>query len=476
MSVIKRCLVLLCCLFPLTTIATGFSVNVMAPLLIDEHERPAFIRQLQQAKALGVDAVSVDIWWGLVEASADQQFNWQYYDAIFADIRQAGLNIVPIMAFHQCGGNVGDDCDIPLPAWIWQHYTAQGLKETDLQYLSEYGQYSKETVSLWADELVLMQYREFMQAFATRYAELAPHFAEINISMGPAGELRYPSYNSHDQGKTAYPSRGGFQAYSRLAVADFEAQMAERYQNLAALNVAWHTRYSSFSEVQPPADAEQFMQSGAIYHSQYGRDFSLWYQQALLKHGKRMLAAALTSFGGALAQVELGYKIPGIHWQMANAMPLSRSAELAAGLISSAEAFTKENGYGYRDIVAVAAEQSGRVVLHFTALEMADQPKAPAYSLAATLVNWVGAESARQGVRLKGENALAGGLAGKEGWRRISAALKRGQYSGLTLLRLTDVTQGGVAQQQLAQLICQQKNTGCLNTANASGGESDRRE
>lgn len=475
MSVIKRLLVLLHCLLPVSTLATDFSVNVMAPLLLAQNERPAFRQQLQQAKTLGVDAVSVDVWWGLVEAHADQQFDWQYYDAVFADIRQAGLNIVPIMAFHQCGGNVGDDCDIPLPAWIWQHYSRHGLQQADLQYQSEYGQRSVETVALWADELVLMQYRQFMQAFATRYVGLAPYFAEINISMGPAGELRYPSYNSHDQGKTAYPSRGGFQAYSRLAIADFQAQMTKRYQDIAALNLAWGTKYDSFAFVQPPSDAEHFMQSGAIYHSQYGRDFSYWYQQALLKHGQRMLAAALESFNGALAKVELGFKIPGIHWQMASPMPLQRSAELAAGLISSVDTFSAENGFGYRDIIALAA-QSDRVVLHFTALEMADRPEPPAYSLAATLVSWVGAESTRQGVRLKGENALAGGLAGKDGWLRISAALNRGHYSGLTLLRLTDVTQDGVAQQQLAQLVCRQKNTGCLNKTRASGGESDRRE
>lgn len=472
----KRIWFLLYCLLPFSSMATSFTVNVMAPLLLAEHQRPKFMQQLQLARTLGVDAVSVDVWWGLVEAGGDQQFNWQYYDAIFADIRRANLKIVPIMSFHQCGGNVGDDCDIPLPHWIWQHYTALGLREADLHYVSEYGQHSKETLSLWADEQVIAQYREFMQAFATRYAALAPHFAEINISMGPAGELRYPSYNSHDQGKTAYPTRGGFQAYSRLAIADFQAQMTERYQDIAALNLAWGTKYASFAGVQPPADAEHFMQSGAIYHSQYGRDFSHWYQQALLKHGQRMLAAALESFNGALAKVELGYKIPGIHWQMASPMPLKRSAELAAGLISTAETFTVENGFGYRDIIALAAAQSERVVLHFTALEMADRPESPAYSLAATLVSWVGAESARQRINLKGENALAVGLAGADGWQRINEALNRGHYSGLTLLRLSNVTSGGVAQQQLQQLICRQKNTGCLNKTTASGGESDRRD
>ena len=72
------------------------SFTVMAPLLVKD--RDTFRLQLAEAKQIGVDSVSVDVWWGLVEAKADQAFNWGYYDSIFADITQAGLKIVPIMS------------------------------------------------------------------------------------------------------------------------------------------------------------------------------------------------------------------------------------------------------------------------------------------------------------------------------------------------------------------------------------------
>lgn len=447
-------LILLCC--PL--LLQAFTANVMAPLMVED--RAEFRRQLTVAKQIGVDGVSVDVWWGFVEKSADQQFNWQYYDEIFSDITAAGLNIIPIMAFHQCGGNVGDDCDIPLPRWIWQHFVAQGLTADDLQYKSEFGNNSVETISLWADKWVIQQYVEFMQAFARRYAALAGQISEINISMGPAGELRYPSYNSHDNGRTAYPSRGGFQAYSRLAIADFRQTMQQKYHQLAALNLAWHTELTRFEQIMPPTDGDAFIRSGAHINTAYGRDFSHWYHQALLAHGERMLAAALPAFEGNMASIELGFKIPGIHWKMAANDHSRRSAELAAGLIASDVPYLSSNGFGYSNIVALAARNTTAdraVVLHFTALEMDDKPAAESQSMAKSLVAWLGAEAARQRVMIKGENALAAGVTHAHGWNNIAAVFRAGHYSGMTVLRLAQVTDGGIGQQRYQQLIAELK-------------------
>jgi len=438
--------------------AKTLTANVMAPLLVED--RAEFRRQLNIARQIGVDGVSVDVWWGLVEQADDQQFNWHYYDNIFADIRAAGLKIVPIMAFHQCGGNVGDDCDIPLPAWIWQHFTKAGISATDLQYQSEFGNRSAETLSLWADQWVLAQYSEFMQAFAARYAALAVHISEINISMGPAGELRYPSYNSHDGNRTAYPSRGGFQAYCTLAVADFRRAMQQKYQQVAQLNQSWHSNFSSFEQLLPPADGAAFIHSGAQFNTAYGRDFIRWYHQALLDHGQRMLDAAQPAFSGRFAAVELGYKIPGIHWKIAATDHSQRSAELAAGLIASDAPYLSSNGFGYSNIVALAARNTTAaraVVLHFTALEMDDNPAGTSQSMAKSLVAWVGAEAARQRVIIKGENALATGVTHAHGWNNIAAVFRAGHYSGMTVLRLAQVTDGGIGQQRYQQLIAELK-------------------
>jgi beta-amylase len=447
-------ILLICPLMLCTLTVRAFTANVMAPLQVKD--RAEFRRQLTVAKQIGVDGVSVDVWWGQVEASGDQQFAWQYYDDIFSDITAAGLKIIPIMAFHQCGGNVGDDCDIPLPTWIWQHFAAQGVTAADLQYQSEFGNRSIETVSLWADQWVLSQYSEFMQAFAKRYADLAPQISEINISMGPAGELRYPSYNSHDGTRSSYPSRGGFQAYSALAIANFRLTMQQQYGNINALNQAWRSNFTTFEQIEPPADGDAFIHSGAQFDSAFGRDFILWYHQALLAHGRRMLRTAFAALNNEMATIELGFKIPGIHWKMAANDHSRRSAELAAGLIATDTPYLPDDGFGYQRIVALAAAFSAEtrnVVLHFTALEMDDNPTAPDQSMAKSLVKWLGAEAARQQVTIKGENALSAGVTHQHGWDNIMAALASGHYSGLTVLRITQVTDGGLGQQRYQQLL-----------------------
>ncbi|MBZ9612393.1 family 14 glycosylhydrolase [Rheinheimera maricola] len=439
-------------LCPLT--AKTFSANVMAPLQVED--RAEFRQQLTMARQIGVEGVSVDVWWGLVEQAGDQQFNWQYYDNIFADIRGAGLKIIPIMALHQCGGNVGDDCDIPLPVWIWQHYAAQGVSSADLQYQSEFGNRSTETVSLWADQWVLAQYSEFMQAFAARYAALAPDISEINISMGPAGELRYPSYNSHDGDRTSYPSRGGFQAYSALAVADFRQAMQQKYQQISQLNLAWQSAHTDFSQLMPPANGDIFIHSGAQFNTADGRDFIRWYHNALLAHGQRMLDTAMLAFNNELANIELGFKIPGIHWKIAANDNSRRSAELAAGLIASDSTYASENGFGYSGIISLAARYAAEprgVILHFTALEMDDNPATESQSMAKSLVAWVGAEANRQQVTIKGENALAAGVTQHHGWDNIAAVFANGHYSGMTVLRLAQVTDAGPGQQRYQRLI-----------------------
>ena len=117
------------------------------------------------------------------------------------------------MSFHKCGGNVGDDVTIPLPSWLWTHFS---LPEQDLKYRSEQGNYSSDVLTLWADRTVKDEYREFLAAFQEHYGSKADSITEINISCGPAGELRYPSYNSHDTG-TGYPHPGTRSAGDRAS-------------------------------------------------------------------------------------------------------------------------------------------------------------------------------------------------------------------------------------------------------------------
>jgi beta-amylase len=437
--------------------SSDFTANVMAPLIVDNWG--AFTNDLNAVKAYGVDAVSVDVWWGLVEASGDNQFSWGYYDQLFATITNAGLDIVPIFSFHQCGGNVGDTCDIPLPSWLAGKYTGATLNGVTLdgnglRHRSEQGNFSPETVQGWATPLVTNEYADFTAAFVARYGtQYANRMQEINVSLGPAGELRYPSYNGHDSG-TGYPTRGALQAYSPLAIKSLQDAMIAQYGSLAAINAAWGTSLTSASQIQPPSNAGFFFSSGDYRFTQYGRDFIDWYNGSLVAHGELMLGTVIDELDGAFPDAKIGYKIPGIHWAMGG--PVPRAAEVAAGLIqTSVDIFAASTGRGYQNIVSLATRfgDSGReIVLHFTCLELGNENFAPQWSQAKTLVGWVADEAARQGVDIKGENALAGGATTNFGWDNVNDAFTNHSYSGMTVLRVNQVASGTGAF-RYAQLI-----------------------
>ncbi|PTY04910.1 hypothetical protein DB347_19655 [Opitutaceae bacterium EW11] len=435
------------------------TANVMAPLRVGPGDWTVFEQQLDTVRQYGVTAVSVDVWMGEVEASGDNQFNWSYYDTIFSKIRQHHLKIVPILSFHQCGGNVGDQCDVPLPAWLWTKYVGRSyrgltLDDKDLQFKSEQGNYCKESIQGWADDLVANEYSDFVTHFKTHFASYESDFIEIAVSAGPSGELRYPSYNGHDQ-NAGYPTRGSLQAYSRLAILDFREAVLRKYGSLTGVNSAWKTALVSTDQITPPMNREQFFQSGDYFRTQYGRDFVDWYNQSLRDHGKRLLTNVIASLGSSFSGAKISFKMPGVHWTMDHPN-YPRAAEVAAGLIQTSVDFHSDaTGHGYANIVGLARDlaASGRpIVLHFTCLEMDDDNNPPQYSQAKSLVFWVAQEAERQGVTIKGENALAGGVQSAHGWDNLENAFAYASYRGLTTLRIGEVA-GGVGKDRFSAFI-----------------------
>ena len=144
----------------------------------------------------------------------------------------------------------------------------------------------------------------------------------------------------------------------------------------------------------------------------------------------------------------IGFKIAGVHWAMTNPL-YPRAAEVSSGLIQTSIDFDSDStGHGYSKIIGLAKSLAGKghgIVLHFTCLEMNDQRDYSPYSLAKSLVFWVANEAARQGVTIKGENALEGGVTGNwdsDGWRNITNAFDWASYAGLTVLRIDNVSSG----------------------------------
>lgn len=423
--------------------ASSFTSNVMAPLHVSNWG--SFEYDLSLAKTMGVDSVSVDVWWGDVEQQ-DNAFTWSYYDTIFSKIKNAGLKIVPIMSFHQCGGNVGDSYQSYLPSWVWgkysnRFYDGQWVSANDLKYKSELGNYNSEFISLWFDDLVKSEYIDFMNAFENHYSNYASDFSELNISTGPAGELRYPSYNSHDAGNTfsGYPNKGYFQCYSDQAKKDFRDTMLSKYGSLSGVNSAWNTNLWSSSQITPPTDGPDFFYTSSkpYLNTTYGRDFIAWYNNELVDHGRNMLDYAEEAFNGPLSSIQLGIKIPGVHWQINNSA-YPRTAEITAGLINTD--FSWQNGHGYKNIIQMVGTFNN-AILHFTCLEMSDGV-GEYTSAPKTLVGWVGDAAHGLGVEIKGENALNGGNDGYTFWKNINDAIDYHHYNGLTILRLNDAVHG----------------------------------
>ncbi len=463
------------------TTQSRVTINVMAPLVVGNPADPnneaskaaweQFDKHLAEIKTYGVDGVSTDVWWGLVETS-ENVYDWSFYDRLSDHIIAAGLKWIPILSFHQCGGNIGDDCYVPLPSWLWTKLSGKvpSGKAAAVKFVSEQGNECNEYVSFWATDLVLDDYVRLMKAFQEHFAAKVGSIAEINVSLGPSGELRYPAYNKHDKG-TDWPNRGALQCYSELASASFSAHILAKYTDEAGVEKAWGKPVTDQGQpIKPPKDASRFFANNDHLNTQYGRDLVDWYADSLITHGRKVMTAALEVFAADDASfkgIDLGAKIPGIHWRIGNfqgetIVLADRLAELPAGLIrtSGKDWGADADGRGYRTLLGLFKDlqqvrPASRVVLHFTCLEMPDGDGGHSVaSLAHQLVLWVGQEAQRQGIPIKGENALAWNLPKKESWQLMRSVLaapgQNGAYQGLTILRMADILANGVCKSELA--------------------------
>lgn len=423
------------------------SVVVMGPLKVDDIEE---FRENLGKLPKNVTAISTDVWWGLVEPTQGW-YQWNLYLAIVEEIIKAGFKWVPILSFHQCGGNVNDTVTIPIPEWAW----GLGGGET-LNYVSQYGNYSGDCLSCWSTicfPAVQNAYFNYMCSFVDTFADYLRRedILEVNISLGPSGELRYPSYyeEGHD-----FPNRGSMQCYSRLAIQCFR-DYAAKHGKKAIKELQGRIDEFTVEKLYPPSNPRDFFDKKHHLTMEYGKLLFDFYQDSLVKHAAIILTFAFKAF--AKYKVDIGIKIPGIHWRIGPGNPAKhintiprinleydRTAELAAGLLrtSEIEAWCEpECGHGYISLLARLRKklESGdfdlnRLVLHFTCLEMSNgdnwQPK--------SLVFWFEKAACELGLRVKGENALPTFLA-EDFWGNLLDALECAAYEGVTLLRIDNI-------------------------------------
>lgn len=357
------------------------TINVMGQLLVGDPMNPdsaaskearaKFRLHLKEMKRLGVQGVSIDFWWGLIQPE-EGPIDWTkpgaaYYDWIVNEIIAHGLKVVPILSFHQCGGNVGDDVFVPIPKWVWEKLRRLLGDENFAKFVSEQGNACDEYVSFWATHLILADYLAFVQSFRDHFADRAEHIAEINISLGPAGELRYPSYNSHDKG-TDYPTRGALQCYSKLAKESFRQWALDKYGSLEAIDAKWGTNLAGGQALLPPSNPKQFFADSDHVDMQYGRDFFDWYAEQPMQHARLVLKGVfdiLAADDSPMKGIDIGVKVPGIHWLTGRWVYDTRvtSAVLEQELAEILKQHTLENAAG-TDATAFGAGLANKISDH----------------------------------------------------------------------------------------------------------------
>ncbi|XP_030462329.1 beta-amylase isoform X2 [Syzygium oleosum] len=377
-------------------LANYVPIYVMLPLeviTVDNtlEDRYEIEQQLKKLSAAGIDGIMVDVWWGIAESKGPKQYDWTAYRSLFQIVQGCNLKIQAIMSFHQCGGNVGDEVNIPIPQWI----IGIGEKDPDIFYTNRNGNRNRECLTIGVDNQPLFygrtavqMYSDYMKSFRENMSDFLESglIIDIEVGLGPAGELRYPSYP--DSQGWVFPGIGEFQCYDKYLKAEFKE---------AAINVGhpeWELPDNAGSYNATPESTEFFGPDGT-YLTERGKFFLTWYSNKLITHGDQIMDEANKIFLGC--RVKLAAKVSGIHWWYKDD---SHAAELTSGY------YNLNDRDGYRPIARMLSRH--HAILNFTCLEMRDSEQiAAAKNGPEELVQQVLSGGWREKIEVAGENALS---------------------------------------------------------------------
>lgn len=407
---------------------------------------------LEMLRASGVEGVMVDVWWGIVEHGGPKKYDFSAYRRLFEQVSAAGLKVQAVMSFHAAGGNVGDTCTISLPPWVLE----VGTEDPDIFYTDAAGFRNKECISLGCDNEPVLRGRTPIQVYGDFCAAFADEFApmmgsvidEITVGMGPAGELRYPSYPEGD-GRWRFPGVGQFQCYDRYMLSSLQAAAGAEGRPEWGHGGPHDAGHYNARE----NETGFFKDNGGSFDTPYGSFFLSWYssklvdhadailgtvQQVLAERGRPRIAREVrdTSDGGKMFAFEpaakLSIKLAGVHWWFKSR---AHAAENTAGYYST----WYRNGY--LPIFEMLA--SHRAGASFTCVEMRDcEHPMEGRCSPEGLLHQVLATAARLGVPVSGENALQ--RYDQHAFDRIAESafgqsVMAGRLERLTFLRMGDM-------------------------------------
>ncbi|PPD94308.1 hypothetical protein GOBAR_DD08680 [Gossypium barbadense] len=366
-------------------------VYVMLPLGVinmkcELADPDGLLKQLRVLKSINVDGVMVDCWWGIVEAHAPQEYNWNGYQRLFQMVRELKLKLqvesnttwylwhafvsrcqlllileyedvdalarrrlgvqyalglespcvlicqtwtqslhvsVVVMSFHECGGNVGDDVCIPLPHWVAEI----GRSNPEIFFTDREGRRNPECLSWGIDKERVLRGRTAVEVYFDYMRSFRVEFDEFFED----GIISMVEVGLGPCGELRYPSCPVKHGWRYPGIGEF--QCYDQYM-LKSLRKAAEMRGHSFWARGPDNAGSYnsqphetgFFCDGGDYNGYYGRFFLNWYSQVLLNHGDRVLSLAKLAFDGTCITAKK--QLPGIHWWYKAA---SHAAELTAG-------------------------------------------------------------------------------------------------------------------------------------------------
>lgn len=277
--------------------------------------------ELQHLRSLNVDGVVVDCWWGIIEAWTPKKYEWAGYREMFNIIREFGMKLQVVMAFHEYGGPDTSGIFISLPQWVLEI----GKSNQDIFFMDREGRRNTECLSWGIDKERVLKgrtgieiYFDFMRSFRTEFDDLFTEglISAVEVGLGASGELKYPSFSERLGWR--YPGIGEFQCYDKYLLQNLQKAAKLRGHSFWARGPDNAGFYNS-----KPHETGFFCDRGD-YDSYYGRFFLQWYTQVLSDHADNVLSLASLAF----EDIKIVVKIPAVYWWYKTT---SHAAELTAG-------------------------------------------------------------------------------------------------------------------------------------------------
>lgn len=269
--------------------------------------------QLGEAKALGSRGVIVDLWWGEAEPQP-RNYRFDAYIELARMCASKGLELQFTLSFHGCHDN-DHGCSARLPEWV--------REVRDIWYKGPNGFETREYISLFADDAKVLgdrtpmqAYQDFARNFASAFWDfLGNTVKQVQVGLGPSGQLRYPSYDYSN-----FCGVGRFVLDGKYAEDSLEREMH-------FINMKKKKPKFDFLSTSSPKDSVFFSEAKSVkngFRSPAGKHVSVWYSLRLLNHGARILSI----FRNELPMLSLGAKLSAVHWTAGSKF---RAPEVTAG-------------------------------------------------------------------------------------------------------------------------------------------------